>query len=103
MFAAINTFLAGTTLILRTYTFPLGTSNWTAPTGVMLLVSAVGKGDDGRSSSSGQATTGFGKLFPGGAIGQPAPVTTYTNVSITPGTTYTIENFQALTIQYYAP
>jgi len=31
------------------------------------------------------------------------PVTTYTNVSITPGTTYTIENFQALTIQYYAP
>jgi hypothetical protein len=102
MFSSKNSFFSGV-ITLRTYTFPYGTSTWTAPTGVTLLVSAVGKGEDGRSSSSGGATEGFGKLFPGGAIGQPAPVTTYTNVSVTPGTTYTIVNLQELTIQYFAP
>lgn len=53
----------------------------------------------------GVATTAFSLSFPGGAYsggtGYPATTTTYTNVSVTPGTTYTIVNNGALTIQYY--
>lgn len=56
--------------------------------------------------SAGANTTGFGKTFPGGAYsggtGYPATTTTYTNVAITAGTTYTIVNNGVLTIQYYA-
>lgn len=54
---------------------------------------------------AGDATTGFGKTFPGGTYtnptGNPAPTTTFTDVAITPGTTYTIVNNQSLVIQYY--
>lgn len=46
--------------------------------------------------SAGENTTGFGYTFSGGSlvgtypdqVGNPATVTTYTNVSVTPGTTY---------------
>lgn len=49
---------------------------------------------------NGAATTAFGLTFPGG-IEAPASTTTYTNVTITPGATYTIVNNGSLTIQYY--
>lgn len=49
----------------------------------------------------GTATTAFGQTFPGG-VQAPAPTTTYTNVAVTPGATYTIVNNGALTIQYYS-
>lgn len=49
----------------------------------------------------GANTTGFSLTFSGGAY-VPATTTTYTNVSITPSTTYTIVNNGSLTIQYYA-
>jgi hypothetical protein len=41
--------LFGRQRVLTTFTFPAGTSNWTAPGGVTSLVSAVGKGSDGVS------------------------------------------------------
>lgn len=54
---------------------------------------------------AGANTTGFGKTFPGGAYisgtGYPATTTTYTNVAVTAGATYTIVNNGVLTIQYY--
>jgi hypothetical protein len=57
MFAALNNFLTGSRVqTLQTYTFPGGTSTWTAPPGVTNLVSAAGKGADGSPSSSGSAT-----------------------------------------------
>lgn len=49
---------------------------------------------------TGASTTAFGLTFPGGNEG-PASPTTYTNVTITPGATYTIVNNGSLTIQYY--
>jgi len=49
----------------------------------------------------GAATTGFGLTFPGGSYG-PASITTFTNVSVTGGTTYAIVNNGSLIIQYYA-
>lgn len=55
--------------------------------------------------AAGAATTGFSLSFPGGAYisptGYPATNTTFTNVAVTPGTTYTIVNNGALTITYY--
>jgi len=235
MFAAPNTFFTGTSPALQTYTFPGGTSTWTAPTGVTSILIATGKGAAGSPSSSGStsvyitwdvatdttgpytnapyaqwadlynaananisalnaggsgtrampsglyntrtnlistnyyngpnnfgvsyagdsqtitgtfsyttyrspltsgnilysyvspsggtqssgwlinlpydyvvnattgdSTTGFGKTFPGGTGGA-ASDTTFNNVAVTPGTTYTIVNNGALTIQYYAP
>lgn len=47
----------------------------------------------------GVATTAFGYSWPGGTAG-PAPTTTYTNIPVTPGTTYTIVNNGSLTITY---
>lgn len=53
----------------------------------------------------GTDTTGFSLTFPGGTYsggtGYPAPTTTYTNVAVTPGATYTVVNNGSLTIQYY--
>lgn len=53
----------------------------------------------------GADTTAFGLTFPGGAYsggtGYPATPTTFTNVAVIPGTTYTIVNNGSLTIQYY--
>jgi hypothetical protein len=55
--------------------------------------------------AAGASTTGFSLTFPGGTYtsptGNPAPTTTFNNVSVTPGTTYTIVNNGALTITYY--
>lgn len=60
---------------------------------------------------SGADTTGFGLTFSGGGssgtfpyiTGYPAPgPTTYNNVAVTPGATYTIVNSNSLTITYYA-
>jgi hypothetical protein len=56
MFAAPNTFFTGTAPALQTYTFPGGTSTWTAPTGVTSILIATGKGAAGNPSSSGSAT-----------------------------------------------
>ena len=61
--------------------------------------------------SAGTATTGFGKTFPGGTLTGTEPyrttvapaTTTFTNVAITPGTTYNIvvPSGGSLTITYY--
>lgn len=61
--------------------------------------------------SDGTATTGFGKTFPGGTLtgSEPyrttvaPPTTTFTNVAITPGTTYSIvvPSGGSLVISYY--
>jgi hypothetical protein len=61
--------------------------------------------------SAGTATTGFGKTFPGGTLTGTTPfrtavapsTTTFTNVAITPGTTYNIvvPSGGSLTITYY--
>lgn len=50
---------------------------------------------------NGANTTAFGYTWPGGEEG-PASTTTYTNIPVTPGTTYTIVNNGSLTITYYA-
>lgn len=51
---------------------------------------------------NGANTTGFGYTFAGG-VGAPATPTTYTNVPVTPGTTYTINSAGDgyITIIYY--
>jgi hypothetical protein len=51
--------------------------------------------------TTGASTTGFSLTFPGGTGGAPG-TTTFNNVTVTPGNTYTISNNGALTIQYYA-
>lgn len=54
------------------------------------------------TGANGVATTGFGLTFPGGTSSIPAaPTTTFTNVAVVPGTTYTISNSGSLTITYY--
>lgn len=51
---------------------------------------------------NGTATTGFGFNFPGGTSTSPVAVnTSYFNVAVSPGTTYTINNNGSLTIEYY--
>jgi hypothetical protein len=58
-----------------------------------------------QSGNAGSSTTGFGYTFSGGGYsggtGSPADTTTYTNIVVTPNTTYTITNNGSLTIQYY--
>lgn len=51
----------------------------------------------------GAAATAIGKTFPGGFDGPP-PTTTYNNVSVTPGTSYSIvvPSGGSVTLQYYA-
>lgn len=52
--------------------------------------------------SNGSATTGFGQSWPGGTSSVPtAPVTTINNITVTPGTTYTIQNNKSLVITYF--
>jgi hypothetical protein len=48
--------------VLTTYTFPSGTSTWTAPAGVTKIVSATGKGSDGTSDSWGPLSSGASYL-----------------------------------------
>lgn len=50
--------------------------------------------------AGGAATVGFGESFPGGAPGGYAPSTTFTNIAVTPGNTYTVTNNGSLTISY---
>jgi hypothetical protein len=51
--------------------------------------------------TTGASTTAFSRTFPGGNPSTPtAPTTTFTNVAVTPGVTYTIVNNQSLTITY---
>jgi hypothetical protein len=50
----------------------------------------------------GSATTGFSLTFPGGTtVVTTATNTTFNNVTVTPGTTYTITNNGSLTINYF--
>ena len=52
--------------------------------------------------SSGTATTGFSLTLPGGTPSVPtATNTTFNDVTVSPGTTYTITNNGSLTITYY--
>lgn len=58
---------------------------------------------------AGTASTGFGQTFPGGAAnGGTAPITVFNNVSVSPGTSYSIviptdRPDPYITIQYLAP
>lgn len=58
---------------------------------------------------AGTASTGFGQTFPGGAAsGGTAPITVFNNVSVSPGTSYSIviptdRPNPYITIQYLAP
>lgn len=58
---------------------------------------------------AGTASTGFGQTFPGGAAsGGTAPITVFNNVSVTPGTSYSItiptdRPDPYITIQYLVP
>lgn len=78
-----------------------------ATTGNVLYANGVGNllGTADIQGAAGASTTGFSLTFPGGTYtsptGNPAPTTTFNNVSVTPGTTYTIVNNGALTITYY--
>lgn len=55
------------------------------------------------SGGTGSPTLGFGLTFLGGTPSSPpAPTTTFHNVAVTPGTTYTINNQQSLVITYFA-
>ena len=51
----------------------------------------------------GAAAAGFGMSFPGGAVGQPAPVTTLNDVTVKPGQQFDIVIPQggSITISYY--
>lgn len=52
--------------------------------------------------TTGASTTAFSLTFPGGTPTTPtASDTTFTNVAVTPGATYTIVNNQSLTITYF--
>lgn len=59
--------------------------------------------------AAGTASTGFGQTFPGGSAGGgTAPITVFNNVSVTPGTSYSItiptdRPDPYITIQYLAP
>ncbi len=54
------------------------------------------------AGASGTATTGFSLTFPGGTPSVPtATDSTFNNVAVTPGTTYTIVNNGTMTIQYF--
>jgi len=61
------------------------------------------------TGAAGTASSGFGQTFPGGAAsGGTAPITTFTNVTVTPGTTYSISiptdrPDPYVTIQYLLP
>ena len=52
---------------------------------------------------AGTAASGFGKTFPGGAVGQPAPTMTFSDVPVTPGQQYllTVPQGASITISYY--
>lgn len=54
-------------------------------------------------TTQGASSTAIGRTFPGGD-GGPAGTTTYTNVSVTPGTSYSIvvPSGGSVTLQYYA-
>ena len=56
----------------------------------------------GSSPTTGASATGFGRTFPGG-LGGAAPPTAYSNVPVTPGTSYsiTVPSGGSITITYY--
>lgn len=103
----------GTPTVSVGYGAPLSgliTANYLNSIGGVSVISiytpnVIGGGGDGAS------TTGFGLTFSGGGssgtfpyiTGYPAPgPTTYNNVAVTPGATYTVVNSNSLTITYYA-
>lgn len=78
--------------------------NWTLPTSGTITTSINGTGTTNGGIQipyyTQNNTTAFSLTFPGGTLGNPATNTTYTNISVTPGASYTIQNFGALTITY---
>jgi len=56
----------------------------------------------GSSPTTGPSATGFGRTFPGGLGGAATP-TAYSNVPVTPGTSYsiTVPSGGSITITYY--
>lgn len=76
-------------------------ANW-PPMSSGSLYYGVGRIEANTPQFDGANTTGFGYTFAGG-VGAPATSTTYTNVPVTPGTTYTINSTGDgfITIIYY--
>ena len=60
--------------------FTSSSTTLTAPTGVTTLLTVSGSG-----STAGVASTGFGLSLPGGT---PLPTTSYSNITVVPGTAY---------------
>lgn len=82
------------------------------PTSGQVLYSQLSSGSTGWAiggsleqltpGTTGASTTAFSLTFPGGTPTTPtASDTTFTNVAVTPGATYTIVNNQSLTITYF--
>lgn len=87
------------------------TLNWTLPTSGTITTSINGTGATIGNISipnyvTGTATTAFGQTFPGGSSGGPATLTTFTNVVVTPSTSYSIVNNSSdstvVTVSYYS-
>lgn len=84
--AKLNTISSSTDIVSQTtYSFQFG--SWSA-TGNQYIVS-VYKNYSETFTITGESSTALGLTFPGG-VGGPASTTTYTLVSVTPGTTYNI-------------
>lgn len=105
---ATNTLFADQNGSDLSYAYGSATLNWTLPTSGAITTSInVNNTYDVISIpyyASGAATTAFGKTFPGGAGGNAASLTSYNDVAVTPGNTYSIVNNgnDVLTIAYYS-
>lgn len=85
------------------------TSSWSLPTSGAITTSLNTNATRGiiyiPQYANGAASVAFGKTFSGGFAGGAAPLTTYSNVAVTPGTTYSVQNVAnsaSLTISYYS-
>lgn len=94
------------------YAYGTATLNWTLPTSGAITTSINGIGSSYNWSIqipyyvSGAATTAFGQTFSGGVGGGTATLTTFTNIAVTPSTSYSIVNTSSdatvVTVSYYS-
>lgn len=97
--AKLNTISSSTDIVSQTtYTFQFG--NWSS-TGNQYIVQLF-KDYSETFTGTGASSTALGLTFPGG-VGGPASTTTFTLVSVTPGTTYNINVADGgfITLVYY--
>lgn len=91
------------------YAYNTATAVWTLPTSGGITTAVNANAQFGVINipyyATGANSTAFGKTFPGGSAGGPAPLTSYSNVAVTPGATYSVQNVAnsaSLTISYYS-